>query len=131
MVSSGQPVTLTWKAPLFTNELALKNLPDAIKAGQNQVSLVPTETLTTYTLIGRNWLSRLLSLPDTTLTSQAVLAIPPYPQITTFSVDKTDVILGQAVKVKWAVSNATSVVLTIDNIPTSSGCGRVQWREDL
>ena len=119
VVSLGQPVTLSWQAPLFTNELSLKNMPDAIKAGQNQVSIVPTDTLTTYTLIGRNWLSHLLSLPDATLTSQAVLAIPPYPQINTFSVDKTDVILGQVITVKWAVSNATSVTLTVENVPTS------------
>jgi hypothetical protein len=119
VVSLGQPVTLSWQAPLFTNELTLKDLPDAIKAGQNQVSITPTDTLTTYTLIGRNWLSRLLSLPDVTLTSQSVLAIPPTPQITTFSVDKTDVILGQPVTVKWAVSNATSVTLTVENVPTT------------
>jgi hypothetical protein len=119
VVAAGQPVTLSWQAPLFTNEISLKNLPDAIKPGVNQVALVPTDTLTTYTLIGRNWLSRLLSLPDTTLTSQAVLAIPPMPQITTFLVDKTDVILGQSVNLKYAVSNATSVVLTVENVPVT------------
>ena len=120
VVPFGSPVTLTWRSSLFTSSLQFKNLTDVVlKSGQNQLNVVPTTTLTTYTLVGRNWLSTLLSLPDVTLTTDPVLAIPPLPTISTFSVDKTDIIQGQTVNVKWAIQNATSAVLTVENVPTA------------
>ena len=127
VTSLGQPVTLAWKGSIFNDSYRLrykypedtqyKDMPDEIKPGTNQLSVVPTRTFTTYNLVAGDWLSRLLPIPEVSMASHAVLAIPPYPEITTFQVDKKDVSLGEAVIVKFAVKNATKGVLTVEDVP--------------
>ena len=128
LASQGQPVTLAWKVSLFTDTIqirykiptdpAYKPVPDEIKAGQSQLSVTPTNTLTTYSMVAGNWLSKMLPFAEITRSTGTVLVVPPYPEISSFALDKKDVSIGQQINVKWAIKNATSATLTVENIPT-------------
>ena len=128
VTSLGQPVTLAWKGSIFNDSFRLrykypedtqfKDMPDEIKPGASQISVIPTNTFTTYSLVVGDWLSRLLPIPEVSKTSHSVLAIPPYPEISTFQVDKKDVSLGESVIVKYSIKNATSATLTVEDVPT-------------
>jgi len=129
VISQGQPVTLAWKGSIFNETYRLrykypedtqfKDLPDEVKPGSNQLSVIPTGTFTTYSLVAGNWLSRLIPIPEVSKVSHAVLAIPAYPEVATFQVDKKDVSLGEAVVVKYAIKNATSGTLTVEDVPVA------------
>jgi hypothetical protein len=116
VVDMGEPVMLRWKASLFTTDLWIEGSPEELSRGQNQLEVIPSETATTYTLVGANWLSRMLQLQDVRSQPISVLAIPPQSEITTFVVNGNNVFEGDAVNVKWSVNNADTVYLTVDGV---------------
>jgi hypothetical protein len=119
VIETGQPVTLKWRTSLFTTDLSIEGVNDKVTGSQNQMDVTPTSTATTYTLVASNWLSKLLRMENIRSDPVTVLMIPTSPVITTFSVDKTDIFEGDTVNLKWSVSNAEQVYLTVDGVTDS------------
>jgi hypothetical protein len=118
IIRLGEPAALQWKVSPFTSSLQISGITDPIKADQNQVSTVPANTATTYTLTAANWLSSLLHL-DIHSQPLTVLAIPSYPEIDTFSTDASSLFQGDNLTVKWATKNAAEVYLTVEGVTES------------
>jgi len=118
IIRLGEAATLQWKVSPFTSNLQITGISDPIKANQNQITTVPANTATTYTLTAGNWLANLLRL-DIHSQPVTVLAIPSYPEIDTFTVDDEALFQGDNLTVKWATKNATEVYLTIEGVTES------------
>jgi hypothetical protein len=118
IIRLGEPAMLQWSVSPFTSNLQISGIADPIKAGQNQLSTVPANTATTYTLMAGNWLSNLLHM-DIHSQPVSVLAIPSYPEIDTFITDSTSLFQGDNLTVKWATKNATEAFLTIEGVTES------------
>lgn len=116
VIALGDPAIMNWKVSPFTTSLRIEGVSTEISGSQGQIEVVPTSTASTYTFVAGNWLSRLLRMEDVRSNPITVLAIPPSPEITTFFVDKTRIFEGDDVTVKWSVTDAEEVFLTVDGV---------------
>lgn len=116
VIRMGESAVLKWNVSIFTTDLRIDGLPDPITGAQGQVTPKPTNTATTYTLVAGNWLSRMLRMDDLRSKPVTVLAIPPYPEIVTFFVDKNLIFQGDEITIKWSVKNADEALLTVEGV---------------
>jgi hypothetical protein len=116
VIRLGETALLRWKVSIFTTDLRIDGLADPITGAQGQVAPKPTDTATTYTLVAGNWLSRMLRMEDLRSQPLTVLAIPPYPEIVTFFVDKNLIFQGDEIDIKWSVKNADEALLTVEGV---------------
>ena len=116
IIRLGEPAQLIWKVSAFTTNLRIEGVEAPVSATTSQISVVPTVTATRYTLYASNFLSTLLRMGDLTSPSLTVLAIPPYPDIDTFFIDKTFVLEGDSLTVKWSTVNADEIYLTVEGV---------------
>lgn len=116
IVELGQPVALNWKVSFFTSDISIEGVNEKLEGSQNQISVTPTNTVTTYTLVASNWLSRLLRMPNLRSEPVTVLMIPASPSITTFSVNKNAAFVGDTVNIKWSIANGDKAFLTVDRV---------------
>lgn len=115
LIGVGESTTLGWNTFFFTRDLAISGIDDPISGNRGEKEIFPAQTVNTYTLSATTWLWNLLGLSPKTQ-SFTVLAVPNEPQIDTFSLSDTDVILGDSVLLRWSVQNADSVLLTINGV---------------
>ncbi|MCJ7623761.1 MAG: hypothetical protein MUO76_09680, partial [Anaerolineaceae bacterium] len=116
VIELGDPAILSWKVTPFTTNLRIDGVMDEISGSQNEIEVFPTESVATYTLVGGNWLSRMLRMDDVRSTRLTVLVIPPSPVISTFFVDQTEIFEGDDITMKWSVRDADEVFLTVDGV---------------
>ncbi len=118
IIRLGEPALLRWNVSAFTTNLQIPNVTEAFKPSQRQVATIPTSTVTTYSLSASNWLSSIFGMDIRSPQSVTVLAIPSYPVIDTFTLDRVEIFEGDEVILKWSTLNARSVLLTVEGVTT-------------
>jgi hypothetical protein len=113
VIELGDTTKLEWSVSPFATRLAISNIDQTLNRGQKTLTIQPSKS-TTYELVAGNWLSGLLGLDRKE--SQTVLVIPPSPNIGVFEIDKTTVDKGTPVNLRWSVTQADQVFLTIDEV---------------
>ncbi len=113
VIELGDTTKLVWDVSPFATRLSLSNLEQPINRGQVSQTVAPGQS-TTYELVSGNWLSGMFGLDQKE--SVTVLVVSPTPQVNVFEVDRTEISKGQLVRVRWSVSEADEVLLTIDEV---------------
>ncbi|MCP4142913.1 MAG: hypothetical protein GY755_21935 [Chloroflexi bacterium] len=113
VIELGDTTKLVWDVSPFATRLSLSNLEQPINRGQVSQRVAP-ELSTSYELVSGNWLSGMFGIDQKQ--SVTVLVVPPTPQVNVFEVDRTEISKGQMVRVRWSVSEADEVLLTIDEV---------------
>lgn len=113
IIELGDTTKLAWSVSPFATRVNISNLDESLNRGQRSITIAPAQS-TTYELVAGNWLSGLLGLDRKA--SQTVLVVPPSPQIGVFEVDTTTVDKGSPVNLRWSVTQADQVFLTIDEV---------------
>jgi VCBS repeat-containing protein len=126
----GSPIVLRWdKAPFYTSA-RIVSYNEQISRSQQVAEFVPLNTgRYEFQLVASNFLSDLLPFINEASSNKVFVTVkPPLPAITSFTVSSTEILQGENVVVRWAVENASSVVLTFNGIPeqlTSASGGEV------
>ncbi|MEM5775142.1 MAG: Ig-like domain-containing protein, partial [Anaerolineaceae bacterium] len=115
VIGLGESTTLRWRAFFFTHDLSISGINEPIKSSSGEMEIFPTETVNTYQLTATTWLWKMLNLSPKQA-SFTVLAVPSEPSINTFVVGDNDVLVGDYVLLRWSVSNAKKVLLTINGV---------------
>jgi len=113
VIELGDTTRLDWDVSPFATRLSITNIDPLITRGQVSQTVAPVVS-TTYELVSGNWLSGLVGLDQKR--SLTILVVPPSPHVNVFEVDKTSVSKGQPVNIRWSVSTADEVFLTIDEV---------------
>jgi hypothetical protein len=113
VIELGDTTRLDWDVSPFATRLSISNIDPPVSRGQVSRTVAPTQS-TTYDLVSGNWLSGLVGLDQKR--SLTVLVVPPSPLVNVFEVDKTTISKGQPVNIRWSVSTADEVFLTIDQV---------------
>lgn len=114
IIELGDTTKLSWEVSPFVSRLNITNLEDVeISRGQTTLTVSPRKT-TTYELVAGNWLSGIFGIDRSR--SKTVLVIPPSPEIGVFEIDRDEVDKGQPVNVRWSVTKADTVFLTVDKV---------------
>ncbi len=122
-ILAGEPVTLSWKTSFLTSNLRVKAGSDllVLDKPEDQVVLQPGDRLypqedQTYYLQADTLLSEMLAFIPTAIADADITVGAVYPEIT-FSVDKTAIVLGESVTLRWEVLNADGATLYINKVP--------------
>ena len=113
VIELGDTTKLEWSVSPFATRLNISNIEQPINRGQETLTVAPSQS-TTYELVSGNWLSGLLGLDRKA--SQTVLVVPPSPRIGVFEVDETTVDKGKPTTIRWSVTKADQVFLTVDEV---------------
>ena len=113
VIELGDTTKLDWDVSPFATRLSITNIDPPITRGQVSQTIAPVVS-TTYELVSGNWLSGLVGLDQKK--SLTILVVPPSPLVNVFDVDKTTISKGQPVNIRWSVSTADEVFLTIDEV---------------
>jgi hypothetical protein len=113
VIELGDTTRLEWSVSPFATNLSISGVEQAINPGQTSLTLAPTQS-TTYEIVAGNWLSSLLRIDQRR--ALTVLVVPPSPRVTVFDVDETSVAKGKPINVRWSVTRADKVFLTIDEV---------------
>lgn len=113
VIELGDTTRLDWDVSPFATRLSISNIDPPITRGQVSQTVAPAQS-TTYELVSGNWLSGMVGLDQKK--SVTVLVVPPSPLVNVFDVDKTTVSKGQPINIRWSVSTADEVLLTIDEV---------------
>jgi hypothetical protein len=113
VIELGDSTRLEWAVSPFATRLSISGLEQPITRGQKHVTISPKAS-TTYELLAGNWLSSILGLDQSRITT--ILVIPPSPHINVFEIDRTQVDKGKPINVRWSVTQADQVFLTIDEV---------------
>jgi hypothetical protein len=119
VIRQGQTAVLRWDVSLFTTDLRIEGVNQPISGRKNFIEVTPQQAVEEYTLYASNFLYQMLGRPPLASQPQTVVIIPPSPQIATFFVDKTDILEGDEVTVKWSTSDSDAVFLTIEGVRTA------------
>jgi len=113
VIELGDTTKLEWSVSPFVTRLSISNIDQPINRVQKSLTIAPGQS-TTYELVAGNWLSGMLGLDRRE--SQTVLVIPLSPEIGVFEVDRTTVDKGTPVILRWSVTQADQVFLTVDEV---------------
>ena len=113
VIELGDTTRLDWDVSPFATRLSITNIDPPISRGQVSQTVAPVVS-TTYELVSGNWLSGLVGLDQKK--SLTILVVPPSPLVNVFDIDKTTISKGQPVNIRWSVSTADEVFLTIDEV---------------
>ncbi len=133
LIELGDSTALEWSVSPFATRLSISNIDKEVNRSMKHITVAPTQS-TTYELVAGNWISGLLGMDRRQ--SITVLVVPPTPKIAVFDVDKTAVDKGIPVNIRWSVTKADKVLLTIDDVVTElpedqfSGQQEVNLEED-
>ena len=116
VIRQGDKALLRWKVSPFTSDLRIEGIAQPISGSSGSLEVEPKQEVESYTLYAGNFLSQFLRLKEIHSQQETVVVIPPSPQIATFSVDKSDILNGDDVNVKWSVTDANAVYLTIEGV---------------
>ena len=113
IIELGDTTNLDWSVSPFATRLNISGQDKVIDASMTHLTVNPAQS-TIYELVAGNWLSGLAGLDQKWL--QTVLVIPPSPSIAAFDVDHTAVNKGLPVVIRWSVTKADKVLLTIGEV---------------
>jgi hypothetical protein len=113
VIELGDTTKLEWAVSPFATRLSIDNINEPIERSQKALTIAPAQS-TTFELSAGNWLSGLIGGDHKA--SQTVLVVPPMPNIGVFEVDKTTVDKGTPVKLRWSVTDADAVALSVDEV---------------
>ncbi len=113
IIELGDTTKLEWSVSPFATRLSIDNIDQPINRGQKSLTISPSQS-TTYQLTSGNWLSGMIGGDHKA--TQTVLVVPPTPSIGVFEVDSTMVNKGTPVNIRWSVTKADQVFLTIEEV---------------
>jgi len=113
VIELGDTTQLEWSTSPFANRLSISNIDKLVTRGMKRMTVAPQQS-TTYELVAGNWVSGLMNLDRRA--SLTILVVPPSPEISVFDVDKRIVDKGVPVNLRWSVTKAEKVLLTIDEV---------------
>ncbi len=113
VIELGDTTKLEWSVSPFATRLGINNIDYPISRGQESITIAPTHS-TTYELVSGNWLSGLVNLDRKE--SQTILVVPPSPSVGVFEVDATTIDKGKPINIRWSVTEADQVFLTVDEV---------------
>ncbi len=113
VIELGDTTQLEWSVSPFAGRLSISNTDKPVTRGMKRLTVAPQQS-TTYDLVAGNWLSGMLGLDRRA--ALTVLVVPPSPEITVFAADKRIVDKGVPVNIRWSVTKAEKVLLTIDEV---------------
>ena len=113
VIELGDTTKLLWDVSPFSTRLSLSNIDQPIERGQVSQTVAPSQSMT-YELLSGNWLSSTFGLDQKQTVT--VLVVPPSPQVNVFDVDRRVIATGQSINIRWSVSEADEVLLTIDEV---------------
>ncbi len=118
-VEYGTPVVLNWSASRFsTISLQGSGLAVATPRALGTVELLPVES-ETYNIEAQNFISR-IGIPALfgRRNGSTTIQVIPVDPVLSLSADKTEVTLGETVRIDWSVQKADRALLIINNNPT-------------
>jgi hypothetical protein len=113
VIELGDSTRLEWTVSPFATRLSISGIDQPITRGQKHATIAPKAS-TTYELLAGNWLSGMMGLDQRK--TATILVVPPSPRINVFEVDEKQVDRGKPIKVRWSVTQADKVILTIDEV---------------
>lgn len=114
VVAAGSESTLTWDSSMFTRNLQLVGGDESIDvSGMDEVNVSPNEDAVTYTLVGENFISRLLPFVGNAQENVTILRIPDLPIIHNLSVDRNSIMRGEEILISWSASEANQLILRV------------------
>jgi len=113
VIELGDTTQLEWAVSPFASRLNISNTDKVVTRGMKRLTVAPQQS-STYELVAGNWVSGMLGLDRRA--ALTVLVVPPSPEITVFAVDKRVVDKGVPVNLRWSVTKAEKVLLTIDEV---------------
>jgi hypothetical protein len=113
IIELGDSTRLEWVVSPFATRLSISGIEQPITRGQKHITIAPTSSFT-YELLAGNWLSGMIGLDQRRTTT--ILVVPPSPRINVFDVDETEVGRGKPITLRWSVTQAEQVILTIDEV---------------
>jgi len=115
IIELGDTTNLEWSVSPFAMRLNISGQDKPVESGQTHMTVNPTQS-TIYELVAGNWLSGMMGLDQKAL--QTVLVVPPSPTIAAFDVNQTTVNKGLPVTLRWSVTKADKVLLTVGEVVT-------------
>jgi hypothetical protein len=113
VIELGDSTRLEWAVSPFATRLSISSMDQPITRGQKHITIVP-KVSTTYELLAGNWLSGMVGLDQRR--TATILVVPPSPRINVFEVDRVRIDKGKPITLRWSVTQADQVFLTIDEV---------------
>jgi hypothetical protein len=115
IIGLGESTTLRWRTFFATHDLSITGIDEPVNSSNGEIEIFPTETVNTYQLSATTWLWKMLNL-EPRQRAFTVLAVPNEPSINTFMVGDNDVLVGDSVLLRWSITNADKVILTVNGV---------------